>query len=148
MAFSPEDILHVSLPEDGTVIAMPDANNDGEADELCVAAEGLNRPHGIVFHEGALWVAETGAVLCLTQPDNQGRYQQRETIVGNLPPDGQHWTRTIGFGPDGSLFVSVGSSCNVCLEQNERRAAITRYEPDGTNPQIFASGLQNAVGFV
>lgn len=148
MAFSPEGILHVSLPEQGTIVAMPDANDDGQADELRVVAEGLNRPHGIVFHGGAVWVAETGAVLRLTQPDEQGRYQQRETIVSDLPPDGQHWTRTIGFGPDGGLFVSIGSSCNVCLEEDERRATITRYEPDGTNPQIFVSGLRNAVGFI
>jgi mono/diheme cytochrome c family protein len=45
------------------------------------------------------------------------------------------------------MYVSVGSSCNVCLEKDPRRAAILRYRPDGTGEEIFASGLRNAVGF-
>src|SRR2546430_9113504 len=46
-------------------------------------------------------------------------------VVPNLPPGGGHWTRTIAFGRDGRLYVSVGSSCNVCTERDPRRAAIT-----------------------
>ena len=70
-----------------------------------------------------------------------------ETVVDGLPSGGNHWTRTIRFGPDGRLYVSIGSSCNVCLEQDRRRAAIVSYELDGSGEQLFASGLRNAVGF-
>jgi glucose/arabinose dehydrogenase len=53
------------------------------------------------------------------------------------------------FSPDGStLFVSIGSSCNVCEEDDPRRAAIVRYNPDGSGEQVFARGLRNAVGIV
>jgi glucose/arabinose dehydrogenase len=62
-------------------------------------------------------------------------------------PSGGHNTRTLLFSPDWSaLFVSVGSSCNVCDESDERRATIVRYNPDGSDERIFARGLRNAVG--
>ncbi len=51
------------------------------------------------------------------------------------------------MGPDGWLYVSIGSSCNVCEERDPRRAAILRYRPDGSGEEIFATGLRNAVGF-
>ena len=64
----------------------------------------------------------------------------------DLPKGGGHWTRTIAFGPDGKLYVSVGSSCNVCEETDQRRAAILQFNPDGTGGRIFARGIRNAVG--
>jgi hypothetical protein len=45
------------------------------------------------------------------------------------------------------MYVSVGSSCNVCFEEDERRAALLRFRPDGSEAEIFASGLRNSVGF-
>jgi mono/diheme cytochrome c family protein len=50
-------------------------------------------------------------------------------------------------GPDDHLYVSVGSSCNVCVEEDPRRAAILRYRLDGSGEEIYASGLRNAVDF-
>jgi glucose/arabinose dehydrogenase len=67
-------------------------------------------------------------------------------VVPDLPKGGGHWTRTIAFGPDGKLYVSVGSSCNVCEEADPRRAAILQFNPDGTGGRIFARGIRNAVG--
>jgi glucose/arabinose dehydrogenase len=70
-----------------------------------------------------------------------------ERVVTGLPAGGNHWTRTVRFGPDGAMYVSVGSSCNVCLEQDPRRAALLRYRPEGAGEEIHATGLRNAVGF-
>jgi glucose/arabinose dehydrogenase/cytochrome c551/c552 len=70
-----------------------------------------------------------------------------ERVVKGLPGGGNHWTRTIRFGPDGWLYVSIGSTCNVCIEKDPRRAAMVRYQPDGSGEEIFATGLRNAVGF-
>ena len=61
--------------------------------------------------------------------------------------DGFHQTKTIGFGPDGLLYVAQGSSCNVCIEKDSRRATIMRMQPDGKEREIFATGLRNSVGF-
>ncbi|RIK43410.1 MAG: hypothetical protein DCC58_09690 [Chloroflexi bacterium] len=78
--------------------------------------------------------------------NGDGFYESSEPIVAGLPDDGGHSTRTIRFGPDGALYVSIGSSCNICQEADPRRATIMRYEADGGNGRIFASGLRNAVG--
>ena len=59
---------------------------------------------------------------------------------------GWHLTRTIAFAPNGKLYVSVGSSCNACLEKEEVRAAVLEMNPDGSKQRIFAKGLRNAVG--
>ena len=59
---------------------------------------------------------------------------------------GWHLTRTISFSPDGRLYVSVGSSCNSCVEKEKIRASIVSMNPDGSDQREFAKGLRNAVG--
>src|SRR2546430_17049933 len=67
-------------------------------------------------------------------------------VVPNLPPGGGHWTRTIAFGRDGRLYVSVGSACNVCTERDPRRAAITRDNADGSGEAPSPTGPRDPVG--
>ncbi len=64
----------------------------------------------------------------------------------NYKYGGWHLTRTIAFGGDGKLYVSVGSSCNACVEKEEVRATVLEMDPDGGNRRIYARGLRNAVG--
>ena len=52
------------------------------------------------------------------------RRRRRSASCSGLPDGGNHWTRTVDVGPDGKLYVSIGSSCNVCIEKDPRRAAI------------------------
>ncbi len=59
---------------------------------------------------------------------------------------GWHLTRTIAFSPGGKLYVSVGSSCNSCVEKEKIRASIVEMNPDGSDQKEFAKGLRNAVG--
>ncbi len=59
---------------------------------------------------------------------------------------GWHLTRTISFSPDGRLYVSVGSSCNACVEKERVRASIVSMNPDGSDQREFARGLRNAAG--
>jgi len=61
-------------------------------------------------------------------------------------PSGGHNTRTIAFGPDDAMYVSVGSSCNICTETDQRRATVLRFNADGSGGERFAWGLRNAVG--
>jgi glucose/arabinose dehydrogenase len=125
-----------------------DADGDGRADGRTVLLEGLNRPHGIDLHQGWLYVAETGAVGRVRFDAERGEaIGEFESVVTGLPTGGAHSKRTVRFGPDGWMYVSVGSSCNVCEESDPRRAAILRYRPDGSGEQIYATGLRNAVGF-
>jgi glucose/arabinose dehydrogenase len=147
MALGPDGQLYVAERGAGRIVRLPDRDGDGVADTVEVVAEGLNAPSSIAFYEdGSIYIGETTRVLRLSEPDAGGIFQAREVIVDGLPGGG-HNTRTVLFSPDWStLFVSVGSSCNVCIEQDERRAAIVRYNPDGSGEEIYARGLRNAVG--
>jgi glucose/arabinose dehydrogenase len=44
------------------------------------------------------------------------------------------------------MYVSVGSSCNVCEEKDKRRATVLEFNDDGSGQRIFADGLRNSVG--
>jgi glucose/arabinose dehydrogenase len=109
----------------------------------------LNLPFGIAFHDDYVYVADTNEVLRFRyDPRTSKRLGDAESIL-DLPGMGynRHWTRSLAFSPDGQrLFVSVGSSENISIESDPRRAAILVADPDGKNLRMFASGLRNAVG--
>lgn len=141
------DVL-VSLPHAGSVLLLRDGDGDGQADKRIVLLEGLNLPHGIDSGDGWLYVAETDSVGRVAFDAKtgivSGNYQK---ILTDLPANKGHWTRTLRMGPDGWLYVTVGSSCNVCVEDEPERAAMLRLRPDGSEKQLYATGLRNSVGF-
>jgi glucose/arabinose dehydrogenase len=147
MALGPDGELYVAERGAGRIVRLPDRDDDGVADEVEVVARGLRAPSSIAFYvDGSLYVGETTRILRLSEPDEAGVFQVRETVIDGLPSGG-HSTRTALFSPDGEyLYVSIGSSCNVCVEGDERRATIMRYNPDGSGGEIYARGLRNAVG--
>jgi glucose/arabinose dehydrogenase len=146
MALSPDGRLFVTEMRAGRVTILPDANGDGRTDGHITYASGLDDPHGIAFHRGYLYVAETGRVIRYRYREGDTKAPRPNVVVPDLPTGGGHFTRTISFGPDGKLYVSVGSSCNVCIEKSPLRAAITRYDADGSDRRIVATGLRNSVG--
>src|SRR3989344_538360 len=123
LAWDPAGVLLASIPSQSRVVALPDTNNDGVADEVITVAGGLNRPHGLVFHDRKLYIAEMNQVAVYDYDGKTFQATNKKKIV-DLPSGGNHVTRTIGFGPDGKLYISVGSSCNVCNEKDSRRAKI------------------------
>lgn len=145
MAYGPDGTLYVTDIAGGRVLTLPDANGDGVADSADVALTGLNRPHGITFHDNALYVGETNQIVRFAA--DAGTWGDKEVIVPDLPTQG-HGTRTVIFGPETKMYVSIGSSCNVCVEDTPLRAAVWQYDADGSNGKLFTSGLRNAVGLV
>jgi len=137
-------VLFLSVPSDGTVLAFPDRDKDGVADETIVFARGLKRPHGLAFANGELLVAEAARVVALMDDDGDLKADSKKIITEDVPSGGGHWTRTVVTGPDKAIYVAAGSSCNACVEEDRRRAAVLRYS--GGKAEVFASGLRNTVG--
>lgn len=146
LALDPFGVPLVSDLEAGTVVALPDANSDGVADTKATVLTNLARPHGLAFRNGMLYVAEEHQVVRYTY-DTQTHTAVNGMKVLDLPSGGSHTTRTIAFGTDGALYVSIGSSCNACRERDERRAAILRVDPETGKSERWAWGLRNTVFF-
>jgi glucose/arabinose dehydrogenase/cytochrome c553 len=149
LRFTTAGDLLVSTTRSGRIVLVQrDADGDGRSDGTRTLLEGLDRPQGMDFSEGWLYVAESGAVGRVRfDPVARAVDGNYTHVVTGIPSGGNHYTRTLRFGPDGWMYVSIGSSCNVCEEEDARRAAIVRYRPDGSGEEIFATGLRNAVGF-
>jgi glucose/arabinose dehydrogenase len=146
MAVSPDGVLFVARQSKGDVVALPDRDKDGKADGVDVVLAGLTRPHGVAFNGGYLYVATNPAVLRVKYAN--GKIEGTPQKIVDLPVStAAHWTRTINFAKDGKLYVSIGSSCNVCEEDDPRRATIMVYNADGSGGRPYARGLRNAIGF-
>lgn len=151
MAVGPDGVLYVADRGNDRIVALPDNDGDGVADEIRVFAEGLNDPHSLVYHSGDWYIGVPEGVVRLTDNDGDGVADEQTALIDTYTPPGQHSSRTVEFLPDGRLLISAGSTCNVCEEEDPRRAAITIYDnPVGqdslTGERIFATGLRNAVG--
>jgi glucose/arabinose dehydrogenase len=78
--------------------------------------------------------------------DANGKAAADPEQVNRYSSGGGHWTRTIVFGPDNRMYVSIGSTCNLCVEKDSDRAVVMQYDESGKNGRVFARGLRNAVG--
>lgn len=146
LAFDSLGVLFTTLTNLGQVVAMPDENGDGIADSVNPILSDLKQPHGLVFHENFLYVAETDAVARYNY-DAKARAASGRQKLFDLPSGGGHYTRTIKV-IDNKLYTTVGSSCNVCEETEDERASMLVSNLDGSNLQVLARGLRNTVFFV
>jgi len=102
----------------------------------------------LAIRNGSLYVATASRLL--RYDDIEAHLDAPPTPVvvrDGLPnPRMGHTWKSISFGPDDMLYMSVGSTCNVC-EPATQTASILRMRPDGSNLEVFAEGIRNSVGF-
>jgi glucose/arabinose dehydrogenase len=144
LTFTPGGVLLVSESGEGKVVALPDPKHTGQAAREVDVLSGLNEPHGIAFYQGKLYVAENDKVRRYDW-DEVNLRASNPVKLADLPTGGGHSTRSILFH-GGKMYISAGSSCNVCIEKDPRRATVMELNPDGSGQKIFAKGLRNAVG--
>jgi glucose/arabinose dehydrogenase len=149
MVMGSKGTLFVGTRDYNKVYAIVDRNNDHKADQVYTIAEGLKDPSGVAFRDGSLYVAEISRI---TRYDNIEASLEKPpaaaVVKSDLPTETHHGQKFIRFGPDGLLYVPVGGPCNVCERPDDQRfATILRMKPDGTETEIFASGVRNSVGF-
>ena len=162
MAFDSQGRLFVALASTNQIVMLPDANKDGLAEAPVIIASNLNAPNSLAFiDDHTLLIGNQDSVVTTRQVD--GKWYAPTPLISNLPY-GHHTLKTAKIGPDGFLYVNVGSSCNVCNEADPLRATILRYtvngkpaggltvyglhglEPNHLSP-IWARGLRNSQGF-
>lgn len=160
MTIGPDGALYVA-ERAGQITRLPDDNGDGIADRQETVLSGLVGPHNMEWINGCLYVAENDKVSRHCDSNGDGGLDQSRQIVA-LPTGGGHTSRTLRLGPDGKLYVAAGSSCNVCAEADPRRAAILRFNLDGSIPAdnpfandpdprrqaVWAEGLRNSIDFL
>lgn len=148
MALDKDGTLFVGTLSGGVVYAVRDAL--GAAPVVTKFAEGLSTPNGVALLDGDLYVAEQkqlvrypGAVSSVAT----GTTPKAPVVIDpDLPYKGfMHSWKYLALGPDGKLYVSIGSPCNVCVEPGF--GVILRMNPDGTGREVYASGIRNSEGF-
>jgi len=142
LAVSPDGVLFVAERGADRVVALPDEDGDGSADEIVEVGTKFDGAHDVAFDAaGRLLVAGETTLFRVTL--DELAEADREVIVDDIPAGG-HATRTVIELPDGDLLLSIGSSCNVCEEEDERRATIQLVSDGEMRPYMV--GLRNAVG--
>ena len=147
MLTGPNGEILVSDSSAGTVYVLVDKNKSFKEPERKKLLSGLNRPYGLVIWKEYLYVGEMTSV-------KRYKYDSKNLTAG----DGQeiasfkdftkgHWTRSLLFDHKGEkLYVGVGSGSNVDTGENPMRAAINRFNPDGSGHEIYAAGTRNPIG--
>lgn len=137
--------VYASDREAGIVMMLTDNNGDGMADDKKTVAN-IKQVHGLHIYNGKMYMAAVKEVF-VADINSDGTLGQPRMLISDLPDGGQHPNRTLAFGPDKKMYISVGSTCNACPEPNPENATLLRAEEDGSNRKIFAKGLRNTIGF-
>lgn len=142
LEFSNEGVLLVS-DLNGRILALPDEDRDGTSDSIKVVLSNLDNPHGIAFNKGKLYVAEETKVSRYNL-DPQKLEAIKEKDVLSLPKGVGHFTRSLLIDGE-KMYISIGSTCNVCIEKDPFYASVIVSDLEGRSPKVYSKGLRNAV---
>ena len=148
MSIAPDGTVYVGTLTEGKVYGLRDTDHDGTADEIVTLASGLDHPNGVAFHAGDLFIAEVSRISVIR--DVGAHWQTPVTpsrVYDGYPTDHHHGWKYLRTGPDGRLYTAVGAPCNVCENDRDIYATLTRLNPDGKGFEIIARGLRNSEGF-
>jgi glucose/arabinose dehydrogenase len=126
------------------VYAVVDRNGKRE---VKVIASGMDRPNGLVFDRGTLYIAEGTRISKLENiEDNLDNPPKPVVIYSDFLNHQSHGWKFMGLGPDNKLYVNVGAPCNIC-EPPETNGQLRRINLDGSGAEVVVRGVRNSVGF-
>ena len=139
--------LYVTRRDAGDILLLKDTDNDGKYDEVKTAVADFKGVHGITIKEGWIYGCNNNELRRYKlKPDGMADGDSKQVLISDLPSGGQHSNRTIAFGSDNMLYITVGSVCNDCVGDKET-ATILQVDPKTWKRSIYASGLRNTIGF-
>ena len=143
----------------GIVYILDEWNAEtGKFGKIIPYMTGLKNPNSVQFYTDSsgqdwLYLAETHQLTRRKFTQGEMKPTYKTEVLATFPDyglsykyGGWHLTRTIAVGGNGKIYVSVGSSCNACVEKEKVRATVLEMNPDGSEQKIYATGLRNAVG--
>jgi len=143
IAVGADGTVYVTMYDESDVLAFKDVQGRGEQQKTVAR---LDHVHGIAIKDGTMYLA-TVHDLYTAPIQKDGSLGATKKILSSFGDGGQHPRRTLGFGPDGMLYVSIGSTCNACNDQRDEKAVIWKLKPDGSGREVYSRGLRNTIGF-
>ncbi|MGH9705646.1 MAG: PQQ-dependent sugar dehydrogenase [Candidatus Acidiferrales bacterium] len=160
---APNGDLFLAESGPGKILIFRGISSDGKPEQTSEFATGFNRPFGIAFYPPGpdpkyIYIGNTDSVVRIPYQNGDLKARSKpETVIAKIPSGnervggGGHWTRNLAFSQDGNkLYVSVGSRTNVTNIDKDsseyHRANILVARPDGSDLQVYASGIRNPVG--
>lgn len=153
------DMYDLSDNNKGSIYILDEWNpQTGKFSKITPYLTGLKNPNSVQFYTDAggqdwIYIAETHQLTRRKFTQGEIKPSAKSEVLATFPDyglsykyGGWHLTRTIAVGGNGKIYVSVGSSCNACVEKEQVRATVLEMNPDGSEQKIYASGLRNAVG--
>lgn len=142
-AFDSQGRLFVTS-QDEHVYLLNDENKDGRADTISIFASGYVFPLGVAVHPstGDVYISHEGVVSVLRDANDDNQADSETILAGDLP-FGKHQNDNLEFGPDGWLYLGVGSTCDACEDTNPLSASILRFRVETGEREVFATGLRN-----
>lgn len=147
LARSDSGVIFVSTRSKGKVYALVP---QGKAYEKITLLDGLFEPHGLVYHQGDLYVAEVNRITKYPDVDNHLKDMPAPIVLNDTLPDKTwHGYRVLKLGPDGRLYVAIGMPCNTCFYRDTQPlfGTISTLTLDGKDLKPYAIGIRNSVGF-
>ncbi|MGA8585868.1 MAG: sorbosone dehydrogenase family protein [Roseiarcus sp.] len=168
---APNGDIFVAETGAGRVLVFRPGESQAGPAQGKIFAGGLQQPYGIAFYPSGqeprfVYVATPDSVVRFPYRSGETKTSGPPETIASLPGGGSHWTRDLAFSPDDkTLFVSVGSSSNVAegaripdeaeiagpplgasFGDEQRRADVLAFDPEGRNERVYATGIRNCSG--
>ena len=163
IACEPTGAVYVAVDEQGSLGRTPgggrilrcvDRDDDGRVDDVTVFAK-VEHPRGVTYRNGKVWVMHPPDLSVFQDQDGDGIAEKSELLVTGLTTDqitergGDHTTNCVRMGIDGWLYIGVGDYGIKEAKGKDGRTivlrggGVVRVRPDGTDLEIYCTGLRN-----